>query len=82
MRHLQHLVRVRPEEAPAAALQRLEEVLASLGLALTEVVPLFAALLALPLPAHYPPLQLTPQRQRQQTLDALLAWLFSTGHFF
>jgi hypothetical protein len=33
----------------------LEEVLASSGLPLPEVVPLFAALLALPLPACYPP---------------------------
>src|SRR4029434_9736660 len=32
-------------------------------------------LLSLPLPAHYPPLTLTPQRQKQKTLDALLAWL-------
>ena len=40
------------------------------------MVPLFAALLSLPLPAHYPPLTLTPQRQRQKTLEALLTWLW------
>ena len=40
-------------------------------------MPLFAALLSLPLPAHYPPLTLTPQRQRQKTLEALLAWLLA-----
>jgi predicted ATPase len=40
-----------------------------------EVTPLFAALLSLPHPAHYPPLNLTPQRQRQKTHDALVAWL-------
>jgi predicted ATPase len=77
MMHLHRLLRVRPEEAPAALLQRLEAVLASSGLALPEVVPLFAALLALPLPARYPPRLLTPQDQRQQTLDALLAWLLA-----
>ena len=39
-------------------------------------MPLFAALLSLPLPAdRYPPLTLTPQRQKQKTLEALLAWL-------
>ena len=38
-------------------------------------MPLLAALLSLPLPAHSPPLTLTPQRQRQKTLEALLAWL-------
>src|SRR5262249_35729071 len=36
---------------------------------------LLAALLSLPLPAHYPALALTPQRQRQKTLETLLTWL-------
>ena len=39
------------------------------------VVPLFAALLSLPLPERYPPLALTPERQKQKTLEALLTWL-------
>ncbi len=35
-----------------------------------------AALLAVPLPeGRYAALTLTPQQQRQQTLDALVAWL-------
>ena len=46
-------------------------------MALSEAVPLLAALLSLPLPASYPPLTLTPQRQRQHTLDTLLAWLYA-----
>jgi len=74
---LQRLVRARPEDTPAVILQRLEAVLASYGLALPEVVPLFATLLALPLSERYPPLLLTPQRQRQQTLEAVLAWLLA-----
>src|SRR4030095_13955970 len=32
---------------------------------------------SLPLPERYPPLTLTPQRQRQKTLEALLAWLLT-----
>ena len=32
---------------------------------------------SLPLPATYPPLTLTPQRQKQKTLEALLAWLLA-----
>ena len=36
---------------------------------------MLAALLSLPLPAHYPALTLTPQRQRQKTLETLLTWL-------
>ena len=37
---------------------------------------MLAALLSLPLPeARYTPLPLSPPRQRQKTLEALLAWL-------
>ena len=42
---------------------------------LEEVIPLFAALLSIPLPERYAPLSLTPQRQRQKTQEALVAWL-------
>jgi predicted ATPase len=31
----------------------------------------------LPLAAAYPPLTLTPERQKQKTLEALLAWLLA-----
>src|ERR1043166_8501868 len=45
------------------------------------MVPLFAALLSVPLSVLYPPPALTPQRQKQKTLEALLAWLVAlTGH--
>jgi predicted ATPase len=40
-----------------------------------EVVPLFAALLSLPLPADYAPLTMSPEQQKQQTLHALLTIL-------
>jgi predicted ATPase len=43
-------------------------------LPLAEVVPLFAGLLSVPLPAERAA-TLTPQQQKQQTLDALVAWL-------
>ena len=75
--HLHRLLRWRPDDTPAEKLAVLEETLAAYGLALPEMVPLFAALLSLPLPERYPPLTLTPQRQRQKTLDALLAWLLA-----
>jgi hypothetical protein len=45
-------------------------------LPLEETVPLFAPLLALPVPEHrYRPLTLSPQRQRQKTLETLAAIL-------
>ena len=45
------------------------------GLPLAEAVPLFAALLSLPLPADYAPLHVSPEQQKQQTLHALLTIL-------
>jgi class 3 adenylate cyclase/predicted ATPase len=42
-----------------------------------EAVPLFAALLSLPHPNSYPPLNLSPQKQKQKTQEALVAWLLA-----
>src|SRR5262245_57416677 len=42
-----------------------------------EALPLFASLLSLPLPDRYPLLTLTPQRQKQKTQEAILAWLLA-----
>src|SRR5439155_1620422 len=43
---------------------------------LADSVPLFAPLLSLPLPEnHYPPLNHSPQRQRQKTLESIVAIL-------
>jgi predicted ATPase len=42
---------------------------------LHETVPLFASLLSLPLHDRYPPLNLSPERQKQKTMEALLTWL-------
>jgi tetratricopeptide (TPR) repeat protein len=75
--HLHRLLRWHPEAPPEATLHALETRLAASGVALPETVPLLAALLALPLPASYPPLALTPQRQRQQTIEALRTWLLA-----
>jgi TOMM system kinase/cyclase fusion protein len=63
------------EEAPAQKLSKLEGFLVQYGLPLAEVVPLFAALLSLPLPADYAPLSLSPEQQKQRTLQALLTIL-------
>jgi predicted ATPase len=73
--HLQRLLRGHHDAPPAEQLRTLEAALTASGMALSEAVPLLAALLSLPLPTSYVPLPLTPQRQRQQTLETLLAWL-------
>ena len=75
--HLHRLLQWQEDETPEEKLRTLETTLTSSGLALPEVVPLLAALLSLPLPAHYPPLAMTPQQQRQKTLEALLTWLYA-----
>jgi predicted ATPase/class 3 adenylate cyclase len=60
-------------EAPVERLEKLEHALGQYRLALEETVPLLAALLSLPLPdGRYPLLTLTPQRQKQKTLEAIL----------
>ena len=74
--HLQRLWRWEREDTPTEKLDKMEEVLRSTSLPLKEVVPLFASLFSLPLPEErYPPLGLTPQQEKQQTQDALAAWL-------
>jgi predicted ATPase/class 3 adenylate cyclase len=62
-------------ESPAQKLRKLEGFLVQYGLPLTEAVPLFAALLSLPLTADYAPLTMSPERQKQRTLQALLTIL-------
>jgi len=73
--HLQQRLQLRREDTPAAKLDRLEHMLTKLSLPQQEMVPLFATLLSLPPPEHYPPLHLSPQRQKHKTQEALRAWL-------
>ena len=76
--HLERVLAWRQGNTPADRLQKLEEALRPYSFPLVEVVPLLATLLSLPLPGdRYPPLMLTPQRQRQKTLEALLTWLLA-----
>ena len=77
IQHLQRLLQWHRDESPAARLDTLEQALRTAGLPLEEGVPLLAALLTLPLPERYPPLSLSPQRQKQKTQEALVAWLLA-----
>jgi class 3 adenylate cyclase/predicted ATPase len=72
----QRILQWQQDETPDEKLGKLEQALRQYRLSLEESVPLFASLLALPLPEHqYPSLNLSPQRQRQKTLEALVAIL-------
>ena len=59
-----------------ARLEKLDQELHRYRLPLAETIPLFAPLLSLPIPDdRYPPLTLSPQRQRQKTLESIGAML-------
>jgi class 3 adenylate cyclase/predicted ATPase len=74
--HIERLLQLAPDDPPATRLAKLEAGLRPYDLPLAEVVPLLAGLLSVPLPAErYAALTVTPQQQKQQTLDALVAWL-------
>jgi class 3 adenylate cyclase/predicted ATPase len=72
----QRLLQFQAEDTPDAKCGKLEHALSQFRLPVEESVPLFAPLLALPLSEdHYPPLNLSPQRQRQKTLETIVAIL-------
>ena len=63
----------RREDTAEQRLDKLEAVLAQATNDLGEAAPLLAALLSLPVGDRHPPLNLTPQKQRERTLQALVA---------
>jgi predicted ATPase len=72
----QRVLRWHIQDTPEEKLRKLEADLTRFSLPLDETVPLLAALLGLPLPTdRYRPLTLTPQRQRQKTLEAFTVLL-------
>ena len=74
--YLQQVLQFERTDSPETKLAKLEQGLQTYRLPSEEVVPLFGALLAIPLPAErYPARSVSPQQQRQQTHDALVAWL-------
>jgi predicted ATPase/class 3 adenylate cyclase len=72
---LQRALSFTPEDPPEEKLSKLEEVLEAYDFFLPEEVSLFASLLSLPLPDHYPSIQMAPQKQKEKTLDALATLL-------
>jgi hypothetical protein len=72
----QRIWQLEAHEPPDAKLEKLEHALSQYRVPLEESVQFFAPLLSLPLPEnHYPPLNLSPQRQRQKTLETIVAML-------
>jgi hypothetical protein len=79
IKHLHRVLALQRDEASEARLTKLERQLQADGLTPDEHVPLLAALLSIPLRPPYRPPGLTPQQQKQQTMDALVAWLMATA---
>ena len=75
--HLQRLLQFAREDAPEAKLKKLEDArwASAIRLLQSDAVPLLAALLSLPHPDGYPPITVSPQKQKEKTQAALVAWL-------
>ena len=73
--HVQQVLHFTPSDTPHAKLQKLQQTLTRYRFSQPDTVPLLAALLSLPHP-EVASLNLTPQQQKQQTLDAVVHWLF------
>jgi predicted ATPase len=72
----QRTLQWQPDETPDEKLGKLEQALSQYRLPVEDTVPLFAPLLSLPVPEHrYPLRNVSPQRQRQKTLETLVALL-------
>ena len=72
----QRLWRFEPEDTPDEKVGKLEHALSQYRLPVEDTVPLFAPVLSLPLPDNrYPLLTVSPQRQRQKTLETIVAIL-------
>ncbi len=77
--HLEQMLGFDRDDAPGTKLAKLEQALKKTHLPLEESVPLVATLLSVPLENRYPEPTLSPQQQRQQTLDTLVAWLMEAS---
>ena len=72
--HFKRLARWQPNDPVEARLTKLEAVLKRYNQPLAETVPLLGELMSLPLPEdRYPPLGLSPQQQKHQTQDTIIA---------
>jgi TOMM system kinase/cyclase fusion protein len=74
---LQRVLGLDRATSPADRIARLEHQLAGYGFALASAMPLFLPLLSLPFPASYAPLDVSPQRHKELTHDAILSLFFA-----
>jgi class 3 adenylate cyclase/tetratricopeptide (TPR) repeat protein len=73
--HLQRFLQFAPHDPPQEKLSKLQQTLRSYRFPQADTLPLLAALLSLPPPDGSPPLTFSPQKQKQKTQEALVAWI-------
>ena len=73
--HVQRLLAFVPEDTPQDKLAKLQQQLAQYRFPQSDTCALLAALLSLPQPEGSQPLALSPQKQKQRTQEALVAWI-------
>ena len=74
----QGLLSSRTTDTDEAKLRKIERAMEHAGVG-EDGVPLLADLIGVPPGDAYPPLQLSPELQREKTLDLLVAWLLALG---
>ncbi len=72
---LERAARFDAEDSNESRLEKLEALLAQGAVDTERVAPLFAPLLSIPSAGRYAPLGMTPERQKEQTLEAVVAQL-------
>jgi class 3 adenylate cyclase/predicted ATPase len=65
------------DDGPPERFAKIQAGLVRYGLAQPEAVSLWAAFLSVTIPEQHPPLSLTPQRQKEKTLEAIVALLLA-----
>jgi len=73
--HLQRMLQFERDDTPVVKLAKLQRTLSRYRFPQRNTFPLLATLLSLPHPAGVPPLQMSPQKQKEQTLETLVKWL-------
>jgi class 3 adenylate cyclase/predicted ATPase len=74
-----HTLGIQPGDTTQEKLLKLIAAMAGLASESKNVIPLIAQILSIPLSTDYPPLGLTPVRQRQLILETLKTWLLGNA---
>ena len=74
---LQRLLQFQRGDSAEEKLVKLQNTVRRYRLPMEEAVPLLATFLSLPIPSAFPPLTLSPQKQKERTMQLMLAWLLA-----